>query len=108
METTDDLVTSAGDPGSDRPPALNTKAGRARLYRERRKHDLSVEQLEDARKKNRCPRTPVIERRPAICWKRRDNMLLSLADLPCSTRHRSIEYKEKRMYCVSCLCDIRC
>ena len=48
----EEQATSAGDQ-SDRPPAPNPKASRARLWRARRKNDLSVEQLEDARRKNR-------------------------------------------------------
>lgn len=53
MEVAEDQTKSGGDPGSNRPPAPNTKASRARLYRERRKVHLSGEQLDDARKKNR-------------------------------------------------------
>lgn len=52
MNIMEEQATSAGDQ-SDRPPAPNPKASRARLWRARRKNDLSVEQLEDARKKNR-------------------------------------------------------
>ena len=48
----EEQATSAGDQ-SDKAPAPNAKASRARLWRARRKHGLSVEQLEDARKKNR-------------------------------------------------------
>ncbi|KAK9908172.1 hypothetical protein WJX75_003732 [Coccomyxa subellipsoidea] len=52
MNIMEEQATSAGDQ-SDRPPAPNPKASRARLWRARRKNDLSIEQLEDARRKNR-------------------------------------------------------
>jgi hypothetical protein len=51
------LATQQASIGPQPPP--NTKAHRARLYREKRKHELSDEQLEEARRKNRCLPTGV-------------------------------------------------